>query len=96
MPKVNFQIKRTYPDRVTPQEAWENLANAIILQAVEDLCYLEVYGTVQYGQGKESEKELRQFFHSDWFTNLCGYLTPEAVIEQSKKIVERWRKDNNL
>ena len=94
MPKVNFQIRKQYPSSVTRREAWENLANAIILQAVEDYCYLKVYDCVQYGNGAETKIELLQFFRSDWFTNLCGYLDPETVIAQTEKIVERWRKEN--
>ena len=56
-------------------DPYENLANAIILQAVKDYRLTD----------NESElKEIERFFHSDWFSILTS-LDPDLLIQKLRK-----------
>jgi hypothetical protein len=56
-------------------DPYENLANAIILQAVKDYRLTD----------NESElKEIERFFHSDWFSVLTS-LDPDLLIQKLRK-----------
>lgn len=64
-------------------EPYENLANAIVLQAVKDyrqaLCRCKQHPEKQaYRQDKAS---IERFFRSDWFGDLTG-LEPEVLIRK--------------
>lgn len=54
------------------EEAYENLANAIIVKAAQD--YKTAYSRVMYGRGnrrsEERAEECEDFFLSDWFREL--------------------------
>jgi len=67
---------------------YENLANAIILQAVVDyrkaLRTLSLYPYNREARGKE--QSIRRFFRSGWFKVLTN-LDPEALIERLNKEV---------
>ena len=67
---------------------YENLANAIILQAVED--YRKVLRTLSlypHDRDTRSEKQsVTRFFRSDWFKVLTN-LDPETLIERLNKEV---------
>ena len=69
-------------------KCYENLANAIILKAVED--YRKILRThSQRPDDRAVSKELEnleQFFHSDFFAVLSN-LDPSALIERLKKEV---------
>lgn len=62
-------------------DTYENLANAIILLAVED--YRRVLRRCKYNPCKETSRHdkavLERFFRSDWFGILTG-LDPELLI----------------
>lgn len=63
-------------------DPYENLANAIILQAVKDYRLTD----------NESElKEIERFFHSDWFSVLTS-LDPDLLIQKLRK--EKRQYDN--
>jgi len=56
-------------------DPYENLANAIILQAVKDYRLTD----------NESElQEIERFFHSDWFSVLTS-LDPDLLIKKLRK-----------
>ena len=56
-------------------DPYENLANAIILQAVKDYRLPD----------NESElKKIERFFHSDWFSVLTS-LDPDLLIQKLRK-----------
>lgn len=62
---------------------YENLANAIILQAVKD--YREVLQRWELHPDKKAyideKKELERFFHSNWFSTLTN-IDPEVLISK--------------
>ena len=62
---------------------YQNLANAIILQAVKD--YREVLQRWDFRPNKKAyideKKELERFFHSNWFSTLTN-LDPEVLINK--------------
>jgi hypothetical protein len=64
----------------------ENLANAIILQAVKD--YREALRDLSvnpdYPPALHTALEVEQFFHSDWFSELTD-LNGTAIVKKLKK-----------
>ena len=79
---------------VTKEEAYENLANAIVVSAADE--YKEAYLRVKrnpYNEGTKQElKGIESFFYSDWFLMLtkvdAGYLLRrirEMVDEEEDK-----------
>lgn len=62
---------------------YQNLANAIILQAVKD--YREVLQRWDFHPDKKAyiddKKELERFFHSNWFSTLTS-IDPEVLISK--------------
>lgn len=56
-------------------DPYENLANAIILQAVKDY---------RLTDNKSELKEIERFFHSDWFSVLTS-LDPGLLIQKLRK-----------
>ena len=69
-------------------EPYENLANAIVLQAVKD--YREVLARAASHAGKDcyqrSKDDLERFFRSGWFGVLTT-LDPELLISRLKQEV---------
>lgn len=56
-------------------DPYENLANAIILQAVKDY---------RLTDNEAQLKEIESFFHSDWFSVLTS-LDPDLLITKLRK-----------
>ena len=56
-------------------DPYENLANAIILQAVKDY---------RLTDNKSELEEIERFFHSDWFSVLTS-LDPDLLIQKLRK-----------
>ncbi len=54
---------------VTKEEAYENLANAIIVSAADDYkeAYLRVMRNPDSDDAKQDLKGIEHFFYSDWF-----------------------------
>jgi hypothetical protein len=67
---------------------YENMANAIILRAVED--YREALGTLRYSPHDKdafiSKDEIERFFCSGWFGLLTG-IDPEMLMNRLRKEV---------
>ena len=61
--------------------AYENLANAIIVQASID------YVKALKSGASAQQSEVEQFFHSEWFAVLTE-LDPETLIEKLKREVK--------
>lgn len=69
----------------------ENLANAIILQAIDDWkdCIKNEKGEYEHPKDKSvNRKEIERFFRSEWFTTLSD-VDPEYIIELLKRTEER-------
>lgn len=76
---------RTFPRYVTEEEAWENLANAVIIQAVVDYqCLLmdrpPLYTSGRMGRDKLSITDCEVFFRSHYFAVLTK-VSGEFLIE---------------
>jgi len=56
-------------------DPYENLANAIILRAVEDY---------RLTDNEKELEEIERFFHSDWFATLTR-LDPDLLIKKLRK-----------
>lgn len=56
-------------------DPYENLANAIILRAVEDY---------RLTDNEKELEEIEDFFHSDWFATLTR-LDPDLLIKKLRK-----------
>jgi len=65
---------------------WENLANAIILQAVEDYrkCRRRVRRWPDQKEAQAMIREIEKFFHSRWFCQLAD-VDGIKILEQLKK-----------
>ena len=68
------------------QKQWENLANAIIEQAVED--YRNVVKNLKIDpyshMALRDKKEIEEFFRSDWFPQLT-HLDGKMLLERIQK-----------
>lgn len=74
---------------VNLDSAYENLANAIIVRAIED------YKDLLLNTGSETsrlrnEKELMRFFTSSWFEELC-ILDKDCFLDEINKLMERYK-----
>lgn len=70
-------------ENLSEEDAFRNLANAIVVQAVKDwrrLC--------KKGEPSDKFTRLRQFFKSEWCSMLCGNIDPLYILEA----LERERK----
>jgi len=67
-------------------DGWEALANAIILQAVEDYreARMRLHNKPSLRKPRSVISEVEQFFHSDWFTWLTS-LDGEMLLERLKE-----------
>lgn len=72
------------------QEAYEDLANAIVLSAVKD--YKSALKRLKKNPGSVSAAEeirrLERFFYSDWYEVLTD-LDPEYLIRKMKEMVSK-------
>ena len=70
-------------------DPYQNLANAIVLQAVRDYrsALQRIRNNPQDREAKEERKSLLRFFHSRWFTCLTD-VNPEYLIERLEKEVQ--------
>ena len=74
---------------VGEQEAYENLANAIILQAVKDY-RMALAGLKRHPSNYKMQylkKDVESFFLSNWFVELTD-LDGQALLEQLRKEAE--------
>lgn len=65
------------------KEAYENLAFAVIAQAVWD------YKKALKERDKWEINSLERFFHGGWFVTLSGGADPEYILEQVMKSKDR-------
>lgn len=76
-------MKNKYQQEVevlSEEEAFRNLATAIVIQAVKDwrkLC--------RKREPNDKFTGLRQFFRSDWCALLCGRVDPLLILEMLEK-----------
>lgn len=99
--KDNFRAKRTvvdvsrnFPRHVTEREAWENLANAVIIQAVVDYQCLLLHRPPMYTSGRYcsdtlSETECEIFFKSEYFAQLTS-IRGDFLIDYCRKRVREY------
>ena len=75
---------------MTDIQAYENLANAIIIQAAKD--YKKAYKkSLRRGDCERTKQELAElegFFRSEWYRTLTS-LDGELVMEKLRKVCER-------
>lgn len=73
---------------VGEQEAYENLANAIVLSAVEDYkaALLRAKRNPDSASAAEDVKRQERFFYSEWFEVLTD-LDPSYLIRKMKEMV---------
>ena len=73
---------------VGEREAYENLANAIVLSAVDDYksALLRQKRNPESISAAEDVKRLEKFFYSDWFEVLTN-LDPSYLIRKLKEMV---------
>lgn len=65
------KVSELSKDTVTVDEAYENLANAIVISALNDYQELEDNNT-DYISNDFNKKELDEFFNSDWYQILTN------------------------
>ena len=82
-------------------EAYENLANAVIIQAVHD--YRKAYGKVLRGRSDKNTRdkieELEQFFTGEWIevlTSLDGNLILNTIRREEKAVYEGKMKKRSI
>lgn len=75
-------------------EAWANLGNAIIIQAVAD--YKTAYKDFKKGDHNIWLNECTNFFHSDWFHFLAPDVDGDKILEAARTQAEYelWRKEH--
>jgi hypothetical protein len=73
---------------IDDKEAWENLANAIILSAVKDYkrALLHLKRNPDSESAKRAVEREEQFFYSSWFEVLTN-LDPSYLIRKMKEMV---------
>lgn len=91
--RTHVDCVRSFPRHVTKDEAWENLANAIIIQAVVDYqCLLmdlpPLYTSGHMGRDKLSITDCEVFFRSQYFETLTK-VPGEFLIDYCRKKVRR-------
>ena len=75
---------------MTDIQAYENLANAIIIQAAKDYkkTYKKSLKRSECERTKQELAELERFFRSEWYRTLTS-LDGELVMEKLRKVCER-------
>lgn len=73
---------------VDDREAWENLANAIILSSVKDYrrALLHLKRNPDSRSARQAVKREEQFFYSSWFEVLTD-LDPSYLIRKMKETI---------
>jgi hypothetical protein len=73
---------------IDEKEAWENLANAIVLSAVKDYkrALLHLKRNPDSESAKRAVEREEQFFYSSWFEVLTN-LDPSYLIRKMKEMV---------
>lgn len=74
---------------VSEQEAYENLANAIVLSAVDDYkaALIRKKRNPDSASAAEDVKRLEKFFYSEWYEVLTD-LDPSYLIRKMKEMIE--------
>ena len=82
-------------ENVDYAECYEELANAIVLQAFKDYrkALFKLVQEPEEWKHRSSKKKLERFFHSKWYRTLTD-LNPEILMQEAKRQadinVERW------
>lgn len=82
-------------ENVDYAECYEELANAIVLQAFKDYrkALFKLVQEPEEWKHRSSKKKLERFFHSKWYRTLTE-LNPEILMQEAKRQadinVERW------
>ncbi len=76
-------------------EAWEDLANAVILTAVDDYKSELVHfiRNPNSEEAKESVSQAEKFFYSDWFDTLSNLDGPTLARKIKEKILKEYGRD---
>ena len=78
-------------------ECYEELANAIVLQAFKDYrkALFKIVQEPEEWKHRSSKKKLERFFHSKWYRTLTD-LDPAILMQEAKRQadinVERWER----
>lgn len=78
-------------------ECYEELANAIVLQAFKDYrkALFKLVQEPEEWKHRSSKKKLERFFHSKWYRTLTN-LNPAILMQEAKRQadinVERWER----
>lgn len=74
------------------QENWENLANAIIISAVEDYqsAYKRLLRNPESKLRKKDVEKLEEFFYGRWYATLTD-LDPNYLIRRIREAIENDR-----
>ena len=84
-------------ENVDYAECYEELANAIVLQAFKDYrkTLFKLVQEPEEWKHRSSKKKLERFFHSKWYRTLTD-LNPEILMQEAKRQadinVERWER----
>ena len=84
-------------ENVDYAECYEELANAIVLQAFKDYrkALFKLVQEPEEWKHRSSKKKLERFFHSKWYRTLTD-LNPEILMQEAKRQadinVERWER----
>ena len=84
-------------ENVDYAECYEELANAIVLQAFKDYrkALLKLVQEPEEWKHRSSKKKLERFFHSKWYRTLTD-LNPAILMQEAKRQadinVERWER----
>lgn len=84
-------------ENVDYAECYEELANAIVLQAFKDYrkALFKIVQEPEEWKHRSSKKKLERFFHSKWYRTLTN-LNPAILMQEAKRQadinVERWER----
>lgn len=84
-------------ENVDYAECYEELANAIVLQAFKDYrkALFKIVQEPEEWKHRSSKKKLERFFHSKWYRTLTN-LDPAILMQEAKRQadinVERWER----
>lgn len=84
-------------ENVDYAECYEELANAIVLQAFKDYrkALFKIVQEPEEWKHRSSKKKLERFFHSKWYRTLTD-LDPAILMQEAKRQadinVERWER----
>ena len=84
-------------ENVDYAECYEELANAIVLQAFKDYrkALFKIVQEPEEWKHRSSKKKLERFFHSKWYRTLTN-LNPAILMQEAKRqadvSIERWER----